>query len=167
MGRLAAVALLSIPGACATAHSSALATGPTTAAPHGVVSVLLSRNPLHADELGIIEAHGTRPGTSLEKILDEFRSRVESLGGDVARVDAFSTRYEIVSEPYTYECGYTETTTETRTESSVGPDGSPTTSTVMVPVTQYVSRTCTGYRSEEVAVLTVTGRAFRSERGHP
>ena len=151
--------------ASVAAQSSAVATGPVSAPVTGPVSVLLSQDPPEARELGIVEAHGTQP-VELESLLAEFRARVASLGGDVARIDSFATRYEIVSELYTYDCSMLETHTEMRTVSHTEADGSITYATESVLVTEFVSKTCSEFRSHEEATLTLTGRAFRKERGH-
>jgi len=147
--------------ACVTVQSSAVATGPAAAPSTGPVSVLLSHDPQDAEELGIVEAHGSQP-VKLESVLARFRESAASLGGDVARIDRFTTRYETVSELYTYDCSTTETRTETRIVSRTEPDGSTSTTTELVPVTETVSKTCSEFRDREVAILTLMGRAFRT-----
>ena len=142
-----------------------VATAPVSAPPTGPVSVLLSRDPQDARELGIVEAHGTQP-VELESLLAEFRARVASLGGDVARIDSFATRYQIVSELYTYDCSSFESHTEMRTVSHTGADGSTNYTTDPELVTEFVWKTCSEFRTHEEATLTLTGRAFRTERGH-
>jgi len=151
--------------ASVTAQSSAVATRPVSAPITGPVSVLLSQDPQDAREVGIVEAHGTQP-VELESLLAEFRARVASLGGDVARIDSFATRYEIVSELYTYDCSMFESHTEMQTVSHTGADGTTTYTTESQLVTEFVSKTCSEVRSHEEATLTLTGRAFRTERGH-
>jgi hypothetical protein len=152
--------------ACKTTHSSAFATHPepSSAAP---VSVLASRDPPGAEELGIVEAHGNRPEATLLEIVAALGARVASLGGDIARVDTFRTSYEMVSQHYTYDCGTTETRTESRSVTRTGSDGRLTVSTESVPVPHHVPKTCTGGREVEAAVLTLTGRAFRSAKRQP
>lgn len=133
----------------------------------GPVAVLFTTDPSGAEQVGIVEAHGSRPGAKLEQVLAELTAQVAALGGDVARVDMFPTRYEMVSESYTYECGTTQTRQEPRTVTSVDANGTPTTTTDFVTVTEYVSQTCTGFRRVEAATLTVQGRAFRTKKGIP
>ncbi len=160
---------LALCASCATVTSSADLTGPPappSTAP-GAVRVAFTRDPSGAEELGIVEAHGRRPGATLDALVEELRSRVATVGGDVARVDAFATTYENVTEAYTYDCGTTRTTSEPRTVSRSGPDGRMTTQTEMTTVTKHEPKTCTGYRQVEVAVLTLTGRAFRTKGPNP
>lgn len=165
MNRALALALLALSG-CSAVQSSALPTGPRLAPSTAPVAVFVTRDPPDADEIAIVEAHGRRPVATLEALLGELRSRVAGLGGDRARIDGFATRYEMVTESYTYDCGTTEMRTETRTVSRPGPNGTSTMSTETVSVPRHVSKTCTGTRTVEAAVLTLTGRAFRA-RGSP
>jgi hypothetical protein len=146
----------------ATVRSSALATGPRRPAAAAPVAVYLTRDPPAGVELGVVEAHGRRPAATLPALLAEFRERVASMGGDRARLDGFATRYELVTETYTYDCGTTEMRTETRTVFRPGPGGTSTSSTETVTIPHHVSRSCTGTRTVEVATLTLTGRAFRA-----
>jgi hypothetical protein len=166
MRRIALPAFLLLACACTTVQSSAVSTLPAapSAAP---VAILLAREPQDADELGIVEAHGNRPAATLRDILAEFGTRVASLGGNLARVDSFGTRYEMISENYTYACGTTETVMETRTVTRSGPDGKMTIETETVPVTHHVPKTCTAVRQVEAAILTITGRAFRTGKSRP
>jgi hypothetical protein len=181
--------------ACTTVSSSAYVPAPTGATPAApsagppvaaaAVAVRFTRDPAGAEELGVVEAHGAvgygsgrdvsrgktvsspRSGASLQAIVDELKKRVASVGGDVARVDAIATRYEMVRESYTYDCGTTTTTSEPRTVTRTGPDGRMTTQTEMQTVTKHDPRTCTGWRDVEAGVLTLTGRAFRSKGAQP
>ena len=100
---------------------------------------------------------------SLEAVISEFRSRVASLGGNYGRIDTLATKDEVIEEQYTYECGCFVTNTETRIVTQLNPDGSTSTTTESVPVTQYVSQTCLGVRDVEVVTLSAVGRAFRME----
>ena len=152
---------------CTTVGSSALPTRSAMAPATEPVAVRLNSDPANAEELGIVEAHGRRPAASLQQLLTEVTSRAASLGGDVVRIDAFATRYETVTEPYTYDCGTTETHTESRTVTRTGPTGSMTTTTESVPVTRHVQKTCNGVRQVEAATLTLRGRAFRARKDLP
>ncbi|MFL5426984.1 MAG: hypothetical protein ACJ783_18360, partial [Myxococcales bacterium] len=120
------------------------------------MSILLTHDPDDATEVGIVEADGTRPAATLEGLLAELRRRTASLGGDVARVDRFATRYEMVTETYQYDCSTSQMRMESRTVVQTQADGTTTTSTEWVPVTEYVSKTCTGTREVEVGTLTLT-----------
>ena len=71
----------------------------------------------------------------------------------------------MVTETYDYECGTTETQTETQSVLRTGPDGSTTYETEFVPVSRYISKTCTEERRVEASTLTLVGRAFRMARG--
>ena len=127
------------------------------------VEISATRDPSMAKELGLAEAHGRMPAATLEAVISEFRSRVASMGGNYGRIDTLATKDEVIQEQYSYECGYTVTSTETRTVTQVNPDGSTSFTTENVPVTQYVSQTCNGVRDVEVVTLSVVGRAFRME----
>jgi hypothetical protein len=166
VNRPLALTLLALLSGCTGVQSSALPTRPGLAPSSAPVVVFTTRDPPGAEEVAIVEAHGRRPVATLEALLAEFQGRVAAVGGDRARVDGFATRYEMVTESYTYECGTTEHRTETRTVSRPGPNGTSTMSTESVTVPHHVSKTCTGTRTVEAAVLTLTGRAFRA-RGTP
>jgi hypothetical protein len=153
--------------ACATVGSSALRTGPLLEPATAPVALSATRDPEGAEELGIVEAHGRCGVATIPEIVAEFRTRVASLGGDHGRIDTFGTRYDLERESYTYECGATETRQETRTVSTVAPDGTVSWTTETVPVAEYVSRTCTGWREVEVGTFTMTGRAFRLRKEEP
>jgi len=131
------------------------------------VAVRLTSDPPGAEQLGIVEAHGPRPAAKLQEVLAQLTEQVAALGGNVARIDAFPTRYEMVTESYTYDCGTTRTRQEPQTVTSVDANGRPTTSTQWVTVTEHVAQTCTGFRQVEAATLTVQGRAFRTRKGIP
>jgi hypothetical protein len=118
-------------------------------------------------EVGIVEVHGRLDAAGVAALVAELRRRTAELGGDVARVDAYRTRYETVTEEYTYDCSKTETTHETRTTSRPGPDGTTTLVRESVPVSRRVPQTCNGTRQVEVATMTLTGRAFRSKEPTP
>lgn len=124
-------------------------------------------DPPGAEQLGIVEAHGRRPAATLEELLAQLTDRVAAMGGDVARIDSFPTRYEMVSESYTYDCGTTRTRQEPQSVTTVDANGRPTTTTQWVTVTEHVAQTCTGFRQVEAATLTVQGRAFRTRKGNP
>lgn len=145
-GLLALAAILGLAGGCRGVGSSALATGPKLAASSAPVRLSSTRDPARAQPLGVVEAHGDRRVATLDAIAEEFRGRVASLGGDVGRIDNFATRYEMVTETYSYDCSTTMTT------------GYP-------PMTTRIPRTCSGTRTVEVPTLTLTGRAFKAARG--
>ena len=147
---------------CVHASSSAYATSPTVFPSDAPVRLSATRDPIGARELGVAEAHGRMTLVTLEALISEFRSRVASLGGNYGRIDRLATKDELVEESYSYECGSTETELESRTVTRMNPDGSMTSTTETVPVTKYVSRTCTGTQEVEVVTLTVVGRAFRT-----
>ena len=135
MRRLLALALAAASPACATVRSHALPTTSLHLAPHrGRVAVSLTRDPPAGVELGRVEA---TTYASVDDLVPEFVERVAGLGGDYARIDELSTRYEWQWRPVTstYNCG-----------------------SFRYPVT------CT--RSymvhEEVATLRAAGRAFRT-----
>jgi len=154
--------------ACSTAVGASAVRTTSTARPvPGPVAVRLTSDPPGAEQLGIVEAHGRRPTATLEEVLAQFLGEVSALGGDVARVDSFPTRYEMVTESYTYDCGTTQTRQEPQMVTTFDANGRPTTTTQWVTVTEHVAQTCTGYRRLEAATLTVQGRAFRTRKGTP
>jgi hypothetical protein len=162
----ARVSFLLLAAGCSQVRSSAYVIGqplPPSTAP---VEVSATRDLPRAQELGVVEVHGRLPVATLERLVLEFRGRVAAMGGDYGRIDSFATRHEMVTETYDYECGTSESTVETQTVTSVGADGTPTVSTESVPVTRYVSKTCTGERRVEVATLTLVGRALRASGGN-
>jgi hypothetical protein len=152
---------------CTHVESSEYRTGPTLPAASGAVAISATRDPASGQELGIVEAHGRRTDGALEAIVAEFRARVASMGGDYGRIDRFDTKHEMVTESYTYDCGTTETSTETRSVYQPGPNGTGSFTTQTVPVTRHVPKTCTGQREVEAATLTVVGRAFRAAKATP
>ncbi len=162
-----AVLLLALASACAMVESSALPTNASRPPSIGPVVVSATRDPAGAEELGVVEAHTHLQGATLDQIVAAFCARVAQLGGNLGRIDNFATTFETVEETYTYECGTTVTETQTQVVSTPGPNGTTTTSAVSVPVTHYVSKTCTGTRQGEVTILTLTGRAFRATKGTP
>jgi hypothetical protein len=129
------LAVAAVPG-CSGIGSSAYPTGPQLAAATGPVRLSATRDPARARQLGVVEAHGDRRRATLLAIADEFRGRVASLGGDAGRIDGFATRFDMVTETYTYGCG-----------------------------TPKMPMTCTGTRQVEVPTLTLTGRAFKLAPG--
>ena len=147
--------------------SSAFVQGTAPAVPAAQVRVVGVGQPAGAQELGIVEANGGRPGVPLDAVVAELRSRAASIGADLVRLDGFATKYEMVTEQYTYDCGHTETVMETRTVTRTGFNGQLETAIETVPSTKWVSKTCTGTRQVEVARLTLTGRAFRSKGAQP
>lgn len=160
-----AILWLSFCPACGIVQSSVLPAGWPQAPLSGPVSVSATRDLPGAEELGIVEAHGIRPAAPLGEILAAFRSRVAELGGDYGRIDGFATRFEEVTESYTYDCGTNVTETQTRNVSTPGPNGTSTSRTETVTVTRHQPRTCTGTRQVEAATFTLTGRAFRAPKG--
>ncbi len=157
---------LLLAAACSQVQSSAHMTGrplPPSTAP---VEISATRDVPNAEELGVIEAHGRLPAATLQALVTEFSVRVASMGGDYGRIDNLATKHEMVTENVDYECGTFETEIQTQTVSQTGPDGSTTFSTQSVPVTKYVSKTCTEARRVEAATLTLVGRAFRTSRGN-
>jgi hypothetical protein len=167
MRRILPSLLLSAACVHAAPRSSAVATVAPLSPSNRPVSVLFTHDPDDATEIGIVEADGKRPLGTLDGLLAEIRSRSASLGGDVARIDRFATRYEMVTETYEYDCSTFETRTEPQTVTSTQADGTTTTSTQWVAVTEFVSKTCTGTRDVEVRTLTLTGRAFRTTEETP
>jgi hypothetical protein len=47
--------------------------------------------PEGAEEIGILEAHGRRPVARFDELLNEFRARIVSMGGNFGRIDQFPT----------------------------------------------------------------------------
>jgi hypothetical protein len=121
---------------CTGVGSSAYATGPKLEASTGPVLLTATRDPMGAQPLGVVEAHGDMRRATLFAVSEEFRARVASLGGDAGRVDSIATRYETHRETYTYSCG-----------------------------TPTALMTCTGSRQVEVPTLTLAGRAFKLAPG--
>ena len=161
----ARVAVILLGTGCVQVRSSAVATGRPLAPSAAAVEVSATRDPPGAEERATIEVQGSISAATLESLVAEFRSRVASAGGNYGRIDSFATRHELVTESYQYECGTPETQVRTQTASYMGPEGSTVCITQYVPVTKYVSRTCTGERRVEVATRTLIGRALRTSRG--
>ncbi len=158
--------LLLLSASCSQFQSSALITGRALLPSTGPVEISATRTPPAAEELGVIEAHGRLPLATLEALVSEFRARVASIGGDYGRIDHLATRHEMVTETHDYECGSTETETETQSVFRTGPDGTSSFVTESVPVSRYVSKTCTEQVQVEAATLTLVGHAFRTARGN-
>jgi hypothetical protein len=130
------------------------------AAPVVLTPVSATTVPEGAEEIGILEAHGRRPVARLDELLNEFRARIVSMGGNFGRIDQFPTKYEMVTETYTYDCGHDEFSTESRTVCNTDFKGNSHCSSQSVPVTRHVPKTCTGTRVVEAATLSLVGRAF-------
>jgi hypothetical protein len=162
--RASGVPLLLLLGVSCThvVQSSAILTAPELAPSPAEVQISATRDPAQGREIGVAEAHGRLGEVRLDEVIAEFRARVASMGGDYARIDSLATRHEMVKESYSYECGATETTTETRMVMQLNPDGSVVPTTETVQVQNYVSKTCIGEREVEVFTLAVVGRAFRT-----
>jgi hypothetical protein len=141
----AGVACLVLGCACSTVGSSALRTAPSAPATQGPIAVRFTQDPVDADELGIVESYGLRPTADLQQVMAELTGRAAALGGDIVRVDAFATRFELFSETYTYDCATTMTTTDS--------------------MTVFQPQTCIGFQEVEGVILTIRGRAFRSRKG--
>jgi hypothetical protein len=165
MHRSLAVPLLALAAGCATVGSSALATGPAAGPAAGQVAVVATRDP-PGQELGVIEVHGLRPQATLEQLVAELRRRAAEMGGDAARVDRYATRFEVVEVPHTYDCGTIEVETMTQLVTRVGPDGTVYTTPQTITVPKHRPKACHDIRRVDAAVLTLTGRAFRT-RGAP
>lgn len=103
-------ALLSASG-CVHTRSSAVPsdaakvqTGPVDAARVAGVKVRAMEVPEGATDLGVVEANGLG-GSTIEDVVAEFRLRVASLGGNYAKVDSVKTKFETVTQTYSYTCG--------------------------------------------------------------
>lgn len=155
-----AFALLLGTGCLAPVRASVYATAPALAPSTAPVAISATADPAGARALGVVEASGQLPWTTLDTLVSEFRTRVASMGGDFGRIDSFATRRELVTETYDYDCGTDEVVYETRTVVGTAADGSTTWTTETVPVTRHVPRTCTGERTVEVATLALVGRAL-------
>ncbi len=166
MRAAAPASLLLLTASCAQFQSSAFITGRALPPSTDPVEISATRNPAGAKELGVIEAHGRLPVATLEALVAEFRTRVASIGGDYGCIDHLATRHEMVTETRDYECGSSETETEMQSVLQTGPDGSSSFVTESVPVSRYVSKTCTEQVQVEVATLSLVGRAFRTARGN-
>ncbi len=126
---------LAVP-ACAPVHSTAFRTSTTAYAPNtGAVYVSGARDPVGGAEVGDVQASGV---ASIEYLIPEIVARTAQLGGNYARVDRITTRYEVQIRPYSYSYNC----------------GSP-----RFPI----SCAGTSYRPEEVGLTVVQGRAFRVE----
>ena len=92
------------------------------------------RDPEGGAQLGVVQADGSP--SKLAEIASKFAEQVSKIGGNVAKVDHISTRFEIVTrtESYSYACGTN-------------------------------NQQCRGTRtvSNEVGTTQMVGRAFRVE----
>jgi len=147
---------------CSTARSSAIRTASAVPGGRQPVAVQFTQEPAVADELGLVEAQARMPPARLEQVLADLTGRVAARGGNIARVDAFATRYETAKESYTYDCGTTETRMEPRSVRRPGTNRSMATITEVVPVSYHQPKTCNGVRLVETATLTFRARAFRT-----
>jgi len=147
---------------CSTSKSSAIRTASAVPGGRQPVAVQFTQEPGDGDDLGIVEAKGSKPAATLEQVLAQLTGRVAALGGNLARVDGFGTRYETVQEKYTYDCGTTETRMEPRSVRRPGSNRSMATITEVAPVSYHQPKTCNGVRQVETATLTLRGRAFRT-----
>ncbi len=163
----AAAAWLALVCGCSTVGSSAVRTASVVPGGREPVVVQFTQKPADADELGIVEAQGRGPAAKLQQVLAELTGRVAALGGNLARVDAFATRYDVVNESYTYDCGTTGTRLEPRSVTRPGPNRSMATITEVVPVSYHQPKTCNGVRKIETPTLTFRGRAFRARDHMP
>src|SRR5438045_9624751 len=91
--------------------SSAYAVARAEPSSAGNVRISATRDPPGAEELGIVEAHGS---ATLEAVLSAFRQRVAGMGGDYGRLDVVATKNAVVQESRSYECGSNRTEEERR-----------------------------------------------------
>jgi hypothetical protein len=145
--------------ACSTA-SSTLRTESAIPGDGLSVAVQFTQEPRDAEDLGIVEAQGRLPAARLDQVLAELTRQAALLGGNLASVDSFGTRYDVASESYTYDCGKTETRYEPRSVPRPGPNRSFGTITEVVPVSSHQAKACNGIRKTETAMLTLRGRSF-------
>lgn len=120
-------------GGCVS-YGSAVPAGDVRYAPYaGPVRVTAGQVPTGAVLAGYVEARGL---PNIEQAVPEFVSRVQSLGGNVGRIDRFETRFMMVTEPFqqAYNCG-----------------------SARFPMTCYQTQ----MRTYEAATVHLEGRAFR------
>lgn len=130
----AAICVLSF--ACATGYVQASSVATAEALPAAAIeSVRVSglAAPAGARQLGIVEAKGSA-GISIVELIANARASAAAMGANLVCVDAVSTKYERVTQTYTYTCG-----------DSKHP------------------QTCTGVRTVEVATPSLIGHAYRLE----
>lgn len=101
---------------CRGVTGSSVSTGGARTARYlGKVKIVALTEPVGAAQLGVVEAHGSRP---IDEVALELEKQVADLGGNVAKVDSVKTKFEMVTqtESYTYSCGSKgQTCTGTRT----------------------------------------------------
>lgn len=139
LGAMCKVALLS---ACSTIDASAVRTGAQRAEPHaGEVSIRVTSPPPEGVELGLVEVRAEQGEATVDTMMPAFLWKVRSLGGNVAVVDAITTRFDMSYrthvESYVYPCGFRATCVGTR---------------------HYPA-------SDEVMIVTMRGRAFLAKGG--
>jgi hypothetical protein len=106
MGRwsLAVIAVLGSGCVANRARSSGVATASVHAVVTGPVRVChLFEAPAGSEDMGVIEAHGSF--LPIDAIATEFAQRARLQGGNVARIERMKTKYEWVTQTYTYTCG--------------------------------------------------------------
>lgn len=121
--------------ACSTVRGSAVRTGGGGEGEYQGQVRITAFEPRGAQQVGLIQARGQEP---IDQLAEEFRSQAAKVGGNVAKVDDVTTKFEMVTrtETYSYSCG-----------------------------TSKAPQTCTGTRTvtTEVCTTQLVGRAFRSE----
>ncbi len=103
--RAFSIVAMTLIGCGTVARSSLVRTGASHAAVATTsVRLCMLSVPEGAEELGLVEAH-SGPESTFESIAHEFKAQVAKAGGDVAKVDKIRTKFEMVSNTYTYQCG--------------------------------------------------------------
>ncbi len=128
-------ALLLVGAGCSAVQGSAMPVGPVRYARHaGPVRLSTLGAPSGAALVGTVEAQGM--GT-VQELVPEFVSRVQEVGGDHGVIDRWEVRFVWQQRPHTqtYNCGGGR-------------------APIMCTRTYYIQ--------EEVAVLHLEGRAFRT-----
>lgn len=95
---------------CSTVSGSAIGTSGASLAPNsGPVQLLTLSTPPGAAEVGIIQARGR---AHVDELAPEFVAQAARLGAEIAKVDAVTTKFEMVhmTESYSYKCGQSNCT---------------------------------------------------------
>ena len=140
MARLAiALVFLSLVAGCGpTAGGSAIATGPYRLPPSAGPVALYATTTPKGREIGEVEAHAWGEDGTVENLVPVLAQKTAQIGGNAVKIESVRADFRIVDRPqvetYYYPCGW---------------------------------RTCASTRvypaAEEVMIVTMRGRAFKTE----
>src|SRR2546430_5637589 len=111
--------LLALSCAHRPVESSAYAVARAAPSSAGNVRISATRDPPGAEELGIVEAHGS---ATLEAVISAFRQRVGGMGRDYRPPDVVAPKNALAPESRPIPCGSNQTHDATRVVTRANPD---------------------------------------------